>query len=572
MKRINKIWILVPLALIIGIGAGVFLGRSGEEEEHIHEEVLVNGETTWTCSMHPQIRQNEPGQCPICGMDLIPVDDLSDEDNAYSVNLSSGAIRLGNIETTMVGTSGTPEQTITLNGRVVPDENQLRSQSTHVAGRIEQLVVNTEGEIVRRGQRIATLYSPRLIAAQQELLQASAMKDSQPLLLEAAIEKLKSFRLSDSQINSILESGNIGNTMDIFAEYGGTVLEKMVSIGDHVEEGNVLYTVSDLSRVWVEFDAYESDLPVLKTGDIISFTVSGVPGKQFEGSISFIDPVVDRRTRVASVRVEVGNQEGILKPQMFATGSVQTTLGDPESDLVIPRSAVLWTGKRSVVYIKQSENESGGSSFQLQEIVLGPAIGNSYVVQDGLSIGDEIVTNGTFTVDAAAQLAGKPSMMNTRAQTHEMTTPGVATEEISEKVKPLIIAYLQLKDNLVKADFPSARENVTEMNNALKNITFSDSEWQTWWATHQETFAQYLEAASSAENIDGLRKEFISISEVIVALTSAVSPLEDTLYIMHCPMANNNEGARWISLENEVRNPYYGDMMLTCGSVTSTID
>jgi membrane fusion protein, copper/silver efflux system len=571
MKRINKIWILVPLALIIGIGAGVFLGKSGKEE-HIHDEVVLNGETTWTCSMHPQIRQNEAGQCPICGMDLIPVDELTDEDNAYSVNLSSGAIRLGNVETTLVGTSGTPEETVTLNGRVVPDENQLRSQSTHVAGRIEQLVVNTEGEMVNRGQRIATLYSPRLIAAQQELLQAAAMKDSQPLLLEAAIEKLKSFRLSDAQINAILESENIRNTMDIYAEYGGTVLEKMVSIGDHVEEGTVLYTLSDLSRVWVEFDAYESDLPLLKIGDVIQFTVSGVPGKQFEGTISFIDPVVERRTRVASVRVEVRNPEGLLKPQMFATGSVQTTSGDSESDLVIPRSSVLWTGKRSVVYIKQSENASGGGSFQMQEIVLGPSIGNSYVVKDGLTKGDEIVTNGTFTVDAAAQLARKPSMMNTGMPSQDITTPGVVTEEISETVKPLVTAYLQLKDNLVKADLPSARENVKQMSVSLNIITFSDSKWQTWWNTHQKTIGQSLDAASSIATIDGLRKEFISLSESIVEVASAVSPLDDTLYIMHCPMANNNEGARWISLENEVRNPYYGEMMLTCGSITSTID
>jgi Cu(I)/Ag(I) efflux system membrane fusion protein len=158
------------------------------------------------------------------------------------------------------------------------------------------------------------------------------------------------------------------------------------------------------------FDAYESDLQFLHIGAKISFAVQAMPGVDFKGNIVFIDPVMDPITRVAKVRVETGNQSGNLKPEMFATGIVSSSLDQYTENLVIPKSAVLWTGKRSIVYVKKSGTDE--SIFKIREIGLGPMLGESYVVTDGLAEGEEIVTNGTFSVDAAAQLAGKPSMMN----------------------------------------------------------------------------------------------------------------------------------------------------------------
>jgi Cu(I)/Ag(I) efflux system membrane fusion protein len=179
-----------------------------------------------------------------------------------------------------------------------------------------------------------------------------------------------------------------------------------VNTGDHVAEGAVLYEVANLSSVWVQFDAYESDLAFLKVGDALQFSVQSVPGKVFSAKIRFIDPVLDAAGRVARVRVEVPNVDGRLKPEMYANAVVHARLDAAKDKLVIPRSAVLWTGKRSVVYLKTGEGQ-----FCMQEIELGPALGNSYVVLSGLDEGAEIVTDGAFNVDAAAQLEGKPSMM-----------------------------------------------------------------------------------------------------------------------------------------------------------------
>jgi Cu(I)/Ag(I) efflux system membrane fusion protein len=174
--------------------------------------------------------------------------------------------------------------------------------------------------------------------------------------------------------------------------------------------GTVLFDIADLSKVWIMFDAYESDLQFLHVGEKLSFSLQALPGTDFTGNIIFIDPVIDPVTRVAKVRVETGNQSGRLKPEMFATGIVSSTLMEYADNVVVPKSSVLWTGKRSVVYVKQKGSDE--PVFKIREVELGPMLGDSYVIMNGLNAGEEVVTSGTFSIDAAAQLEGKPSMMN----------------------------------------------------------------------------------------------------------------------------------------------------------------
>jgi Cu(I)/Ag(I) efflux system membrane fusion protein len=191
----------------------------------------------------------------------------------------------------------------------------------------------------------------------------------------------------------------------------------------------VLFDIADLSQVWIMFDAYESDLPYLSKGQQVKFTIQALPGTDFSGNITFIDPVLDPVTRVAKVRIEVGNQGGKLKPEMFATGIVKANLEAYHDKMIIPRTAVLWTGKRSVVYVKQPGSDE--PLFKMREIELGPMLGNSYVVMNGLKEGEEIVTQGAFSVDASAQLEGKPSMMNPK-KVHSSSMPGMEMPEDPE--------------------------------------------------------------------------------------------------------------------------------------------
>jgi membrane fusion protein, copper/silver efflux system len=200
------------------------------------------------------------------------------------------------------------------------------------------------------------------------------------------------------------------NDFEVMSNTTGIVTARRVNNGDHIAQGDVLFDIADLSRVWVMFDAYESDLPFLNQGNKISFTVQAIPGTKFSGNIIFIDPVIDPVTRVSKVRIEINNQGGKLKPEMFATGIVRANMDEYKNNFIIPGTAVLWTGKRSVVYVKKADTDE--PVFKMREIELGPMLGNSYVIISGLNEGEEIVTQGTFSVDAAAQLEGKPSMMN----------------------------------------------------------------------------------------------------------------------------------------------------------------
>jgi Cu(I)/Ag(I) efflux system membrane fusion protein len=399
------------LILVLGLFIGwlIFHPSKKSKEKHDYSTGVVQG-TVWTCAMHPQIRMEQPGKCPICGMDLIPLDQSNTSSiDPDAIHLSKEAAQLANVLTSVV-TKQKPVKEVRLYGKVQADERLLQIQVAHVPGRIEKLYVNFTGESVQKGQILAQIYSPELITAQQELLEAAKTKQTQPAIYEAAKEKLHQWKLTDNQIETIESSEKIQNTIDIVSNTKGIVTSRFVNAGDYVSQGTALFKIADLSEVWVLFDAYESDLQFLRKEEIISFTLQALPGNNYSANITFVDPVIDPVTRVAKVRVEIGNEAGRIKPEMFATGIVSSTLSEYRDKMVIPKSAVLWTGKRSIVYVKQPGTDE--PIFKMREIELGPMLGESYVVADGLSEGEEIVTSGTFSVDAAAQLEGKPSMMN----------------------------------------------------------------------------------------------------------------------------------------------------------------
>ena len=397
--------------LIIGLFLGWLFFHSSQKNEKKTDQLTESTKgTIWTCSMHPQIRMPKPGKCPICGMELIPlVQTVTSSIDPDAIHMSKEAIELADVLTSKV-TKQMPVKEVRLYGKVQADERLFQNQTAHVPGRIEKLYINFTGESVVKGELLAEIYSPELINAQQDLLETAKTKLHQPELYEASKEKLRQLKLTDEQIADIENSGVVQNNFKVVSNTAGTVMDRLVNTGDHVSEGAVLLEIADLSKVWVMFDAYESDLQFLHKDEKISFTIQALPGIDFTGNIIFIDPVIDPVTRVAKVRVETGNQSGKLKPEMFATGIVSSTLTEFADKVVVPKSAVLWTGKRSVVYVKQQGSDE--PVFKIREVELGPMLGESYIIMKGLSEGEEIVTNGTFSVDATAQLEGKPSMMN----------------------------------------------------------------------------------------------------------------------------------------------------------------
>ncbi|MGE4586750.1 MAG: efflux RND transporter periplasmic adaptor subunit [Mangrovibacterium sp.] len=422
MKNIKQNLTLVTGTLIVGILLGWVFFHSGktstvhqkgqnitEHEDHNQES---KDPTTWTCSMHPQIKQDKPGDCPICGMALIPLVSMDAESKNVDPNeimMTESAANLAAIQTMVVGT-GTPEKSIHLQGKIQEDERRISELTARFGGRIEKLFVNFTGQNVKKGEKLATIYSPELVTAQRELLEAIAFKESRPALYTAAQGKLKLWNLADEQIKAIEEKGEPQLYFDVLSPISGTVTMRHVAIGDYVNEGKALFEVVDLTKVWALFDAYESDLPWIKLKDEVEFTIQSLPGRNFTGKVSFIDPFIDAKTRVAKVRVNLNNPKLEIKPEMFTNGIVNSRIAVSGTEILIPKTALLWTGKRAVVYVKVPNREN--PSFLYREIVLGPEAGNFYVVAEGLEKGEEIAVNGVFKIDAAAQLQGLPSMMN----------------------------------------------------------------------------------------------------------------------------------------------------------------
>ena len=580
------------LAVGLLLGWILFGNSSNKETEHNHNEA-AEANQMWTCSMHPQIMQPEAGDCPICGMDLIPAESSADGLMADQFKLTENAMALANVQTSVVGNGSKSDNAVKLSGKIVENEESNAVQVSYFSGRIERLNVSFTGEKIRKGQLLATIYSPELYAAQQELITAASLKESQPALYKAVKNKLKLWKLSENQINKIETSGKVLENFPVYATVSGTVSEKLVEQGDYIKQGQPLLKIAKLNTVWANFDVYENQIDLFKKGQEVSITTNAYPDKEFKGKVSFIDPVLNTRTRTVKLRVVLNNANDAFKPGMFVEGKIKGVSSTKEQLLSIPSTAVLWTGERSVVYLKTNPDEP---VFEMREVQLGNTIGENYEVISGLENGNEIVTNGTFTIDAAAQLQGKKSMMNkeggkvmTGHEGHlgmqettsssdsnhsEMNERIKVSEDFQNQLKTVFNNYLGVKNALVKDDSKKVANDAKELLNKLNLIDMKllkDNNAHNHWMKLEKELKSSTKSISEASNIKEQRNHFKHLSS---HLGSAIQlfGVNEKVYNQFCPMADNNKGAYWLSKEEKVSNPYFGDAMLTCGEVKQVID
>ncbi|MDA3844590.1 MAG: efflux RND transporter periplasmic adaptor subunit [Candidatus Kapabacteria bacterium] len=566
--------------IVAGILIGwLFFGGSDapavdEHAGHDHGAGETEVAQIWTCSMHPQIRQNEPGDCPICGMDLIPLAASGSNDDPAVLEMSESAMMLANIQTQVLEL-GNPEKIIYLNGKIKIDERNIHNQTAHIPGRIEQLYINFTGQKVSVGQKIASIYSPELVNAQKELFEAIKLKSSMPRLYQLAVEKLKLLKITDSQISKIENSGKIKNEIDILADASGYVINLKISSGSQVKLGEVLFETADLSTVWVVFDVYEKDISRVKLNSEIDFKVSSQPGKNFTARVAFIDPVLDSKERTIKVRAKIRNSNNELKPEMFVKGVLKSMLKSDMQKIIIPKSALMWTGKRSVVYVKVPDSEK--PAFEMREITIGDDLGEFFIVESGLEENEEIVVNGTFKIDAAAQLNGNYSSMNRPAESekkageipdYSKNTP----KKFKSQLKSLILAYIKMTDALVLSDSKKSLAEAKNTENMLGKVDMSllSHSGHKYWMTQSKIIKKEISLIAGTDNIEAQRKAFTELSEALIRSAKAFGT-DNVFYVVHCPMANDNAGGNWLSLKNEVLNPYFGDMMLHCGEVVETV-
>jgi len=580
--------------LVIGLLLGwvIFGNSSNKETEHNHDEVAETNQM-WTCSMHPQIMKSEPGDCPICGMELIPAESGADGLLADQFKLTENAMALANIQTSIAGNGKANANAIKLSGKIVENEESNAVQASYFSGRIERLNVSFTGEEIRKGQLLATIYSPELYAAQQELITAASLKESQPALYTAVRNKLKLWKLSESQINKIETSGKVLENFPVYATVSGTVSEKLVEQGDYIKQGQPLLKIAKLNTVWANFDVYENQIDLFKKGQEVSITTNAYSNKEFKGKVSFIDPVLDTQTRTVKLRVVLNNTNNVFKPGMFVEGKIESVSSAKEQVLSIPSTAILWTGERSVVYVKLNPDES---VFEMREVKLGNTIGESYEVLSGLENGDEIVTNGTFTIDAAAQLQGKKSMMNKEggktmtgheghlgmetSNTTENTDHSKMNERIKvspkfqEQLKNVFENYTNLKDALVNDDPKKAKEAATTVVSTLGKIDMkllSDKNAHNHWMKLESEIKASANSIASKTEIKEQRNHFKHLSSHIISAVELFG-INQNVYRQFCPMANDNKGAYWLSKEEKVLNPYFGKAMHNCGNVAAIIE
>lgn len=651
------------VAIVAFFFGGIFFsGSSGSagdrEENHLHESSASSKETIWTCSMHPHIQLPKSGACPICGMDLIPLDtDDGEALDPRQLKMSAAARAIARVESTPVVRQSANRETRMV-GRLAYDETNLAYITAWVPGRLDRLYADYTGITVNRGDHMVYLYSPELLAAQEELIQALAasialrnvkgsLGTTSLATVAAARDKLRLFGLSPKQIEEIENSGKASDHLTINAPAGGVVVHKNAKEGMYVKTGTRIYTIADLSKLWVFFEAYETDLIWLRYGQNITFTSTAYPGETFEGKVTFIDPVLDPKTRTVKVRGLVDNSDGRLKPDMFVSGVVMSRLNEagevvdeslagkyigpmhPEivkdgpgdcdicgmslvpaeslpfavgaaegglAPLVIPASAPLITGRRSVVYVEMPEDEE--SIYEGRVVTLGPRVGDFYIVREGLAEGELVVVNGAFKIDSELQIRAKPSMMmpkggggpvahnhggavagrETTSEDHsehqtEATTAETITVEARRALTPIYDAYFKVQEALAADDFSTAlAASGSGLKSAINSVDmslFTESTHMTWME-----FATKLNKQSdlSGQSIDmvAARINFEALSEVVIELEQTFGHVgEGEFYLTFCPMAFGR-GAYWMQANDNINNSYYGAAMLKCGTVKET--
>lgn len=470
MKRARVVSIIFfAAAFVLGYAARGFRSGGREAGERPTEEKA----TIWTCSMHPQIKLPKPGKCPICAMDLIPVSSLKAQEAGMQRRLAvtEEAKALMEIQTSPVERKFVTAE-IRMVGKVAYDETRVKYITAWVPGRLDRLFVDYTGIPVKKGEHLVYMYSPEVVSAQEELLQArrtvgeikgsglDIMRQTTLATLEAAREKLRLWGLTDEQIEEIEKRGTASDHITIYAPISGIVIDKNALEGMYVETGTRIYTIADLSKLWVKLDAYEADMMWVRYGQDVEFSTEAYPGETFHGKIAFIDPMLNERTRTVKLRVDVDNPDGKLKPEMFVRAVVRTEIAaggkvmapdlsgkwicpmhpsvvrdgpgecdicgmplvtteslgyvsadsEGEAPLVIPATAPLITGERAVVYVEVPGAEM--PTFEGREAVLGPRAGDYYIVDAGLREGERVVTRGNFKIDSALQIEAKPSMMS----------------------------------------------------------------------------------------------------------------------------------------------------------------
>lgn len=594
-----RLWVmlLVIFGLLAGFVGGSMWGRVAtslaeqvrkafsSDGAETSEQTTVESDDTphfYTCGMHPWVILPKPGLCPICHMDLIPLDP-----SKFTGEISIDPVVTQNIGVRIAPvTSGPVVRTIRTVGTVEYDETRVRDVNIKVAGWIERLHVDYEGARVNAGDPLFEFYSPQLYSSQSEYLSALQMRgrigadflpgsdlDADRLIHDARVQ-LEYFDVTPEQIKELEVRGTPAKSMTIRSPYGGIVIAKHANEGMRVDQGMRVYQIADLSKVWVQVSMYEYQLPFITAGQRATMSLPYIPGQTFEGKIIYIYPYLDEKMRQINVRLEFDNAAGILKPGMYASVELSSTLARERT--LAPRSAIINTGERSVAFVS-----TGDGHFEPRDVLLGVETGGGMVeVLDGLNVGEMVVTSGQFLLDSEAKIreslakmvkgdlaADQQQAVAVAGRSNLAALPAaVATGMTSILDNYFVIGELLAGDSIDGLPEPGRR--IASAVDQLLGDTIPDA--PHFWHEHEEVATVRGKALelTGVTDIETARLTFADLSIALSKLVSAtgVPPAyQSEVQKLHCPMYRDGQGgSTWLQRAGPVQNPFYGSVMLEC--------
>lgn len=577
MASTMRFIILVALSLLAVTACGgdnKALNGPQTVAEQVAAAATVN---EYTCSMHPSVRSNDPkGKCPICGMDLIPV--RSSQSTSGHAGHGQGSLDLSDRSKALASIETAParyrqlEKHIAAVGVVAWNARSMRTLSAWTDGRIDQLYVNAVGDKVERGQAVAQLYSPELFIAQQEYIDAvqsvQKLQENDNLLrsaeqMRAAAEhRLALLGVPTAHIRKLAREQKVAAQIDIQAPVTGIVTATFVREGQYVTTGSPIASVVDPSTMWVLLEVYQGDLPWLSAGQQIELQLAN-QGKKLTGTVVEILPELSAQ-QIAQVRVEVAAADLALRPGSFINGGFTVAT---DNVLTIPRSAVLFTGPRSLVYVSDS-NQAG--RFHQREVVLGERMNQHYIVHSGLEEGELVVSKGSFRIDSELQLQGESSMMSHDATAveaeHDMSSHSQHEPiMLDHQAVNIFPAYFAMWTALHSDQLEQWQQAAEQYFAAVNSV-----HWPEAFTALQQGLLTNSEHLHHVTSISQARSQFFDHSQAMIQL-ARMGVHEGEVFRAHCPMARDNAGADWLQPNNELLNPYFGASMLRCGSIEEVI-
>ncbi|MFN8335429.1 MAG: efflux RND transporter periplasmic adaptor subunit [Cyclobacteriaceae bacterium] len=563
----NRINIIHTLGLAI-----MLLWSCGEKKKTAEGEARQN----YTCPMHPQIVQDRPGTCPICGMDLVPVDASGDKSE---VTLSESQIELANIQVQPVAVQSIGTRLL-LNGRIRTDETKTEVVSTRVPGRLDKLHVKQTGSLISEGQVIYEIYSEQLLTYQQEFLLANNQANTADnkryqSYLEAAGKRLRLYGMTENQIKRLAESKHTDPVIRYVAPASGVVTEVMVSEGQYVTEGAPVYRLENLHSLWVEAELYPEEAAFVKVGDIISIHVSGYENEELNGKVTFLSPEYRQATQIFILRASIGNPNHQFVPGMQAEIALEHS---KRRALAIPADAVIREEHKDHVYRKV-----GNGKFKAQMVTTGLENFDKVEITSGIAEGDSIVISGAYLLYSEIVLkkgvhpmAGHDhGAMTASASSEAIPTDQASTEQpvitvdskFSDQLSRALPAYLQIKDALVASDTKAAAAAASSFSSALAKVNMGllRGDAHDQWMSKLKILNEGAKLVQVSDDVDIQRASFSKLTGAYYGALKMFRVTGLKAYYQYCPMAFDNKGAYWISQEEQVSNPYFGEQMLRCG-------